>query len=373
MSGSSRYRAIVRSSIRAGSSRPAATSRAIAADGVGDLGPAAVVDAHGQGQHVVVAGSLLGLLQLADHAAPQPRPPPGPADPHAQLVHLVAAPADDVAVEAHQEAHLVRASAASSRWRRRTPRGAGRRSRSRRATTSNSDGLAHLVALVRGSPRALAQRPLPSMTTATCRGHQLGRDRGRPGAGRVRRGCDRAAAAGVARRRRSRRRQARAGHRHRSTSRSERSPPLQVPLQVGRDQAAGLAPAARASLASATSQSPASSAREQRDGLRVPGAAEPGGRQLGQTAPPAATRERPVRAGLRRSGRSRRSSAPSRPTASDRSRNASSTRPGSCCPCGERAQRRRRAAGTAAGPAPARRRSAARRSPASRCRRCSGA
>ena len=32
---------------------------------------------------------------------------PDPAHPHAPLVHLVAAAADHVAVEAHEEAHLV--------------------------------------------------------------------------------------------------------------------------------------------------------------------------------------------------------------------------------------------------------------------------
>ena len=40
---------------------------------------------------------------------------------------------------------------------------------------------------VRGSPRSLAQRPLPSMTIATCRGQRLGRQRRRAGPGRVRR------------------------------------------------------------------------------------------------------------------------------------------------------------------------------------------
>src|SRR6185369_17569321 len=78
-------------------------------DGVGDLGAPAVVDAHGQVEHVVVPGLLLGDLQLADHAAPQPWPAPGPPDPHAHRVHLVHPAADDVAVEAHEEAHLVRA------------------------------------------------------------------------------------------------------------------------------------------------------------------------------------------------------------------------------------------------------------------------
>ena len=52
--------------------------------------------------------SSSAVLELVDDAAPQPRPAAGPADPHAQRVQLVAAAADDVAVEAHQEADLVR-------------------------------------------------------------------------------------------------------------------------------------------------------------------------------------------------------------------------------------------------------------------------
>src|SRR3712207_7993523 len=41
--------------------------------GVGDLGLAAAVDAHGQREDVVVPGELLGDLELLDDAAPQPR------------------------------------------------------------------------------------------------------------------------------------------------------------------------------------------------------------------------------------------------------------------------------------------------------------
>src|SRR3712207_7288980 len=75
--------------------------------GVGDLGPAAVVDAHGQREDVVVPGELLGDLELLDDAAPQPGTAARPAHPHPELVHLVAAAADDVAVEAHEEADLL--------------------------------------------------------------------------------------------------------------------------------------------------------------------------------------------------------------------------------------------------------------------------
>ena len=37
---------------------------------VGDLGPASVVDAELQGQHGIPGRHLLGLFELADHAAP---------------------------------------------------------------------------------------------------------------------------------------------------------------------------------------------------------------------------------------------------------------------------------------------------------------
>src|SRR6185437_16484903 len=76
---------------------------------VGDLGTTALVHAHGQGHHIVVRREFFGDLQLPDDTAPQPRPAPGPAHPDTHLVHLIAAPPDDVAVEAHQEADLIRA------------------------------------------------------------------------------------------------------------------------------------------------------------------------------------------------------------------------------------------------------------------------
>ena len=74
--------------------------------GVGELGAAAVVDAHGEREDVVVRRQLLGDLELLDHRPPEPRCAAGPAHLHAQLVHLVAAAPDHVAVEAHQELHL---------------------------------------------------------------------------------------------------------------------------------------------------------------------------------------------------------------------------------------------------------------------------
>ena len=48
------------------------------------------------------------------------------------------------------------------------------------STTSNSEGSPASWPAVRGSPRCLAQRPLPSMTIATCRGtSSVGRSGGR--------------------------------------------------------------------------------------------------------------------------------------------------------------------------------------------------
>ncbi len=75
---------------------------------VGQLGAAPVVDAELQGERGVVLGHLLGVLQLGDDALPQPPGPPGPAHAHAHGVQLVAPPPDHLAVEAHEEADLVR-------------------------------------------------------------------------------------------------------------------------------------------------------------------------------------------------------------------------------------------------------------------------
>ena len=166
MSGSSRYLAIIRSSILSGLTRPSADEARDLLDRVGDLGPAAVVDAHRQLQHVVVAGLLLRDLQLPDHAAPQPRPPPRPPDPHAHLVHLVDPAADDVPVEAHQEAHLVGAALpvlGGERVRREPPHP----DVDAAAGDVHQRRLARRWPSIRGRPRALAQRPLPSITSAT--------------------------------------------------------------------------------------------------------------------------------------------------------------------------------------------------------------
>src|SRR6185436_6897369 len=74
---------------------------------IGDFGPAAVVDTHRQRHHGVVPGQLLCDLELLDHRPPQPRAPTHPADADAPVVEDVAAAADHVAVETHQESDLV--------------------------------------------------------------------------------------------------------------------------------------------------------------------------------------------------------------------------------------------------------------------------
>ena len=145
---------------------------------VGDLRAPAVVDAHRQREHVVVAGQLLGACELLDHRATAAAPA-GPADPHAELVHLVPAAADHVAVEAHEEAHLVGRSLPVL-GREREGRDAVTPISIAPSTTSNSASSPISWPLVRGSPRSLAQRPLPSMTPPRARAPaRPGRRRGR--------------------------------------------------------------------------------------------------------------------------------------------------------------------------------------------------
>ena len=72
-----------------------------------DLGAAAVVHAVVDGDDVVVDRHLLGDVELLDDAAPHARPRTDPAHPDAHVVQVLAAPADHLAVEAHQEAHLL--------------------------------------------------------------------------------------------------------------------------------------------------------------------------------------------------------------------------------------------------------------------------
>ena len=74
---------------------------------VHDLGAASVVDAKLQGQHVIVNGAALGVLQLGDHASPKPRRSAGPAHSHSHCIQLVATPPDHIAVEAHEPANLI--------------------------------------------------------------------------------------------------------------------------------------------------------------------------------------------------------------------------------------------------------------------------
>ncbi len=82
-----------------------------AAHGIHQLDATAVVDAHREGEAGVAGGAALGLLELGDDAAPQPRAAPRPADAHVPRVELVAAAAQHLAVEAHEEPHLLGAAA----------------------------------------------------------------------------------------------------------------------------------------------------------------------------------------------------------------------------------------------------------------------
>ena len=136
--------------------------------------------------HVVVDGHPLGVLQLGDHRPPQPRPAAGPPDPHAHRVQLVAAAADHLPVEAHQEAHLVRGA---------PPVLGGERVR-RQGADAELDGavddveqrrLAGLVALGPGQAALVGPPAVAVHHQRDVLGHQLGRDRRRPRAGRVRR------------------------------------------------------------------------------------------------------------------------------------------------------------------------------------------
>ena len=149
--------------------------------GINDLGAAAVVDAELQGQHRVARGHLLGVLKLPDHAAPQPGTPAGPAHPHAHLVQLIAAAADYVAVEAHQEADLVR----------RAPPVLGGERVGRQVRDAQLDGshdhveqrvLAPLVAFRPRQVALLGPAAVAIHDQGHMPGHERGRNRGRTGA-----------------------------------------------------------------------------------------------------------------------------------------------------------------------------------------------
>ncbi len=76
--------------------------------GVDDLGPAAVVEGHGEGQGAVGLGELDRLVHAAQHPPRDPPvPPPGEADAHALFVQLVAPAHQQGLVEPHEVADLV--------------------------------------------------------------------------------------------------------------------------------------------------------------------------------------------------------------------------------------------------------------------------
>ena len=231
------------------------------------------------------------------------------------------------------------------------------------STQSNSEASPASCPAVRGSPRCLAQRPLPSMTIATCPGTLSAGIGRRPGAatGAGSAGLD-LAVVGVRRwlgRRRAR-----------STSGSERSPRSRCHCSSA---ATSPLPSRRlvpwlASAPVPVAGAAAPPAARWSTGL---GIAEPVGRQAGQTMPPAGTEKCRCGPGLAAAGAVRTAPAPSRPptwrAAGRRRAPAGRVRAARPAPAA-----RRRPAGTAAATAPAPRRSAGRRSPAPRCRRCSG-
>ena len=199
------------------------------AHGVGELGAAAVVDAHGQREHVVVPGQLLGDLELLDHRPPQPRRPARPAHLHAELVHLVAAAPDHVAVEAHEEPDLVR----------RAGPVLGRERVGRDRLHADLDGaLDHVEErasrpaswpLVRGQPALLGPAAVAVHDDRDVPRHQVLRaasgGRAPDGCGSVRRTATRAPAA---------------RHDHALDVGQRAQPALEVPGEERRDQAAGL-------------------------------------------------------------------------------------------------------------------------------------
>ena len=75
---------------------------------IGDLGSAAVVDAHREGEIRVAGRQPLGFLELVDDRLPQAWATARPPDSDTEIVHLVSTSADHITVEAHEETDLVR-------------------------------------------------------------------------------------------------------------------------------------------------------------------------------------------------------------------------------------------------------------------------
>ena len=76
--------------------------------GVGDFGTASIIQAEHHIDGLVVLGALLRHLKFVDDGLPQFRAATGPAHAYTPLVHLRHTTVDDVAREAHEEAHLLR-------------------------------------------------------------------------------------------------------------------------------------------------------------------------------------------------------------------------------------------------------------------------
>ena len=267
---------------------------------------------------MLCAGQLLGDLELLDDRAPQARAAADPAHPHAPVVHLVAAAADDVAVEAHQEADLV--GAAPVLGREGVGRQVGHPDLDRAGDDVEQGRLPRLVALGAGQaagvgPAAVAVHHDRDVARAAGR-RGIG---GWPGAARVREGRRRSGLGAL-----SARPAGGCGCRARGATAGRRRP--------ARCPRAGAA----ASLASATAQSPVSSAASSR---RSRGRGRRAGRAAGRAHRSAGRDvEGPVRAGRAAARAVVEARAPSRrprAPAAGRRRGPGRGR----APCGERAQR----------------------------------
>ena len=94
--------------MRPGSRRAGGDLAGDRADGVDDLGAAAVVEGERQREPAVRARERLGLLDALEHTARHPTTTPADEpDPHPLLVQLVAPLDQQPLVEAHEEPNLV--------------------------------------------------------------------------------------------------------------------------------------------------------------------------------------------------------------------------------------------------------------------------
>ena len=156
--------------------------------GLDDLGAAAVVDAVVDRDDVVADRHLLGDVELLDDTAPHAGTRTNPPHPDAHVVEGLPTTADHLAVEAHQEAHLLGAA---------LPVLGGERI-DREVLDADFDGpagdvdehrLAHLVALGAVQPALGGPPPIAVHDDGDMVGHLVGRDLRRGGLRGVLRGA----------------------------------------------------------------------------------------------------------------------------------------------------------------------------------------